>query len=175
MPKKGSNTAKQCKIQISKLCRLYIFPGGGQKLTHCRPQTDIERKEKKKFGGILGHSPGMPPSFPSENPPEGGGDAALFACAKAGSQGREDERHWMEKGIRKITFREVPGRGIRGKAGAVKSLPGGFFRCAWRENPEKSPFKAENHRQSTQANVHKMNTIYKSQGKTQIILDFEND
>ena len=72
----------------------------------------------------------MPPSFHSENPPEGGGCAALFARAKAGSQGREDERHRMKKGIRKITFREVPGRGFRRKAGAVKSLPGGIFRRA---------------------------------------------
>ena len=141
---------------------MHIFPGGGQKLTHCRPQTDIERKEKKKFGGISEHSPGMPPSFRSENPPEGGGGSALFARAKAGSQGREEERHRMKKGIRKITFREVPGRGFRRKAGAVKSLPGGFFRRASRENPEKSPFKAENHRQNAQSDVHKMNTIYKS-------------
>lgn len=122
---------------------MHIFPGGGQKLTHCRPQTDIERKEKKKFGGISGHPPGMPPSFRSENPVEGGGGSALFARVKAGSQGREDKWHRMEKGIRKITFREVPGRGIHGKAGAVKPLPGGIFRRTWRENPEKSPFKAE--------------------------------
>ena len=141
---------------------MHIFPGGGQKLTHCRPQTDIERKEKKKFGGISGHPPGMPPSFPSENPAEGGCGSGLFARAKAGSQGREDERHRMKKGIRKITFREVPGRSFHGKAGAVKSLPGGFFRRAWRENPEKSPFKAENPRQSAQSDIHKMNTIYKS-------------
>lgn len=140
---------------------MHIFPGEGQKLTHCRPQTDIERKEKKKFGGISGHSPGMPPSFPSEKKAEGGGGSALFTRAKAGSQGREDERHRIEKGIRKITFREVPGRGFHGKAGAVKPLPGGIFRCARRENPEKSPFKAENPRQNAQSDVHKMNTIYK--------------
>ena len=141
---------------------MHIFPGEGQKLTHCRPQTDIERKEKKKFGGIPGHSPGMPPSFPSKNPAEGGGGSALFARAKAGVERKEDEWHRIEKGIRKITFREIPGRGFHGKAGAVKSLPGGFFRRASRENPEKSPFKAENHRQSAQSDVHKMNTIYKS-------------
>ena len=141
---------------------MHIFPGEGQKLTLCRPQTDIERKEKKKFGGISGHSPGMPPSFPSENPAGGGGGSALFARAKAGPQGREDERHRKGKEIRKITFREVPGRGIHGKAGAVKSLSGGFFRRAWRENPEKSLFKAENPRQGAQSDVHKMNTIYKS-------------
>lgn len=69
----------------------------------------------------------MPPSFRSENPAEGGGGSALFACAKTGAQRREDERHRTEKGMRKITFREVPGRGFRGKAGAVKSLPGVFF------------------------------------------------
>lgn len=141
---------------------MHIFPGEGQKLTHCRPQTDIERKEKKKFGGISGHPPGMPPSFHSEKKAEGGGGSALFARTKAGSQGREDERHRMKKGIRKITFREVPGRGFPRKAGAVKPLPGGFFRRASRENPEKSPFKAENPRQSAQSDVHKMNTIYKS-------------
>lgn len=104
----------------------------------------------------------MLPSFHSEEPPEGGGGFTLFGCAKAGVGRREEERHRMEKGIRKITFREVPGKGFRGKAGAVKPLPGGFFRRAWRENPEKSPFKAENHRQSAQSDVHKMNTIYKS-------------
>ena len=141
---------------------MHIFPSEGQKLTHCRPQTDIERKEKKKFGGIPGHPPGMPPSFPSEKKAEGGGGSALFARAKSGSQGRKDGRHRTEKGIRKITFREVPGKGFRGKAGAVKPLPGGIFRRASRENPEKSPFKAENHRQSAQSDVHKMNTIYKS-------------
>ena len=141
---------------------MHIFPGEGQKLTHCRPQTDIERKEKKKFGGIPGHPPGMPPSFPSEKKAEGGGSSALFACAKAGVERKEDERHRIEKGIRKITFREIPGRGFRRKAGAVKPLPGGFFRRASRENPEKSPFKAENPRQNAQSDVHKMNTIYKS-------------
>lgn len=141
---------------------MHIFPGEGQKLTHCRPQTDIERKEKKKFGGISGHSPGMPPSFPSEKKAVGGGGSGFFACAKAGVGRKEDERHRMKKGIRKITFREVPERGIHGKAGAVKPLPGGFFRRAWRENPEKSPFKAENPRQSAQSDVRKMNTIYKS-------------
>ena len=141
---------------------MHIFPGEGQKLTHCRPQTDIERKEKKKFGGIPGHPPGMPPSFPSENTAEGGGCAALFGCAKAESQGREDKRHRMEKGIIKITFREIPGRGFHGKAGAVKPLPGGFFRRASRENPGKTPFKAENNRQNAQSDVHKMNIIYKS-------------
>lgn len=69
----------------------------------------------------------MPPSFRSENPAEGGGGSALFACAKTGAQRREDERHRAEKEIRKITFREVPGRGFHRKAGAVKSLPGVFF------------------------------------------------
>ena len=141
---------------------MHIFPGEGQKLTHCRPQTDIERKEKKKFGGISEHSPGMPPSFHSEKPPEGGCGSALFARAKAGEGSRKDEPGRKGKGIRKITFREVPGRGLHGKAGAVKPLTGGFFRRAWRENPEKSPFKAENHRQNAQSDVHKMNTIYKS-------------
>ena len=141
---------------------MHIFPGEGQKLTLCRPQTDIERKEKKKFGGIPEHSPGMPPSFPSEKKAEGGGGSGLFTRAKAGAGSRKEGPRRKEKGIRKITFREVPGRGFHGKAGAVKSLPGGFFRRAWRENPEKSPFKAENPRQNAQSDVHKMNTIYKS-------------
>ena len=141
---------------------MHIFPGEGQKLTHCRPQTDIERKEKKKFGGISGHSPGMPSSFPSEKKAGGGGGSALFTCAKAGEGSRKDEPGRKGKGIRKITFREVPGKGLPGKAGAVKSLPGGFFRRASRENPEKSPFKAENTRQNAQSDVHKMNIIYKS-------------
>lgn len=104
----------------------------------------------------------MPPTFRSEKSAEGGGGSALFACAKTGAQRREDERHRTEKGIRKITFREVPGRGFHRKAGGVKPLPGGFFRRACRENPEKSPFKAEKHRQNAQSDVHKMNTIYKS-------------
>lgn len=84
----------------------------------------------------------MPPSFRSENPAEGGGGSALFACAKAGAQRREDERHRTEKGIRKITFREVPGRSFRGKAGAVKPLPGGFFDAhveKIRKNPLSKP------------------------------------
>lgn len=141
---------------------MHIFPGEGQKLTHCRPQTDIERKEKKKFGGIPEHPPGMPLPFRSENPAEGGGGSALFARVKAGMGSKKNKPCRKEKGIRKITFREVPGRGIHRKAGAVKSLPGGFFRRASRENPIKSPFKAENPRQSAQSDVHKMNTIYKS-------------
>lgn len=72
----------------------------------------------------------MPPSFPSEKKTEGGGGSALFARAKAGEGSRKDGPGRKEKGIRKITFREVPGRGIRRKAGAVKSLSGGIFRRA---------------------------------------------
>ena len=69
----------------------------------------------------------MPPPFRSEKKVEGGGGSAHFACAKAGVGRKEEERHRTEKGIRKITFREVPGRGFRGKAGGLKPCPAAFF------------------------------------------------
>lgn len=124
------------------MCNIHIFPGGGQKLTHCRPQTDIERNEKKKFGGISGHSPGMPPSFPSEKKAEGGDGSALFGCAKAGVGSKKNKLCRKEKGIKKITFREVPGRDLHGKAGAVKPPARRHFSMRMARKSGKIPFQS---------------------------------
>ena len=84
----------------------------------------------------------MPAPFRSENPAEGGGGSALFACAKTGAQRREDERHRTEKGIRKITFREVPGKGFTGKPEVLSPCPAAFFDAhveRIRKNPLSKP------------------------------------
>ena len=162
LPKKGCNTAKQRRKTDFRNVQ-YTHISRGRTKTDPLPSIDgYSKKREEKVRRYFGASSRNAAFFSLRKVGGRRGRLSTFVCAKAGAQRREDERHRTEKGIRKITFREVPRRGFPRKAGGVKSLPGGFFRRACRENPEKSPFKAENHRQSAQSDVYKMNTIYKS-------------
>ena len=79
----------------------------------------VEEKQKKKFGGISGYSPGMPPSFRSEKSAEGGGDSPLLPAPRPGHKEERTSDIGQKKESEKLRFGKFRGKPFTGKPEAL--------------------------------------------------------
>lgn len=121
------------------------IPKNGEKAAPCRPETAIKGKQKKKFGGIPGDFPGMPPPFFNERTAWGSGEPAPFSRIKrresggiggAGSRKKTCAKYFV---LRKAAERNAPGKekprevlspvlfGSGAEKNRGKPLSGGYF------------------------------------------------